>query len=441
MTGAHHLHELPRLNAGDMPSVWRLEHGDLPDFPPLAGTAETDVLVIGGGFTGLSCALELAVNGARPMLVEAGPIAWGASARNGGHACTGFAPGQAGLERALGREAARDLFDLAESGKRLIATLQRRHGFDVHYRPGYLTCAATPRHVRVLEEDLAELERLGHGGCRLLEAEELHRNWLGTDAYHGALLDPHAGLLNPVDLCAGMARAAAGKGARIHAHTPALMLEEMNGGIAVRTPGGEITARRVVLAANAQNGALWPELAPYLIPVRACQVATTPLADILARTVIKADVAAVTDTRLPPAYFGLTPGRRLIFGAGASYLDRPPLHVTPGIHPHLKRTFPQLSDVPIDAAWCGVMAVTANRYPHCGRAGRSGDIWFAHGYSGQGVVLATLLGHLVARALLGDTERFELFAAIPHGPHPGGPLRAWLHAARMAWRMIRRQPD
>ncbi len=438
MTGAH---DLPSLNAGDAPSVWRLEHGALPDFPPLSGAVEVDTLIIGGGFTGLACALELAENGAEPLLIEAGPIAWGASGRNGGHVCTGFAPGQAGLERALGRETAQELFDLAEYGKRLIAEIQQRNGFDAHYKPGYLICAAYARHVRALREELEELERYGYSGCRLIDAEELARDWLGTDAFHGALFDPGAGLINPVSLCAGMARAAAKNGAHIHAHTPALALEEVNGGVMARTSGAQIRARRVVLAANANNGALRPELAPYIIPVRACQVATEPLAELLARTVIKGDVAAVTDTRLPPIYFGLTPQRRFIFGAGASYFNRLPFHITPNIRPHMLRLFPQLAEAGIGAAWCGVIAVTANRYPHCGRTGRDGNIWFAHGYSGQGVVLATLLGHLMGRALLGDDERFRLFAAIPHRPHLGGPLRVWLHAARMIWRMIRQEPD
>ena len=429
------------LHRSDAPSIWQLENGPSSDFSPLDADMHADAVIIGGGLTGTSCALALAEAGAKVVLLESGPIAWGASGRCGGQYCTGFAPGLAPLERLMGREDALALFRLVESGKRFIATLEERHGFDCHRRPGYLIAAATRAHLRMLEEEAEELAAAGYEGCRMLDAQTLAADYLGTDAYHGALLDPGAGQLDPAALTLGMARAAAKLGARIHPHTPVVGVKEEKGHAWTLTLDGRVVAApTMVLAANAGNARLWPALAPYILPVRACLVATEPLpAELRLRLLRRA--AAVVDTRLAPDYFGFTSEGRLYFGAGASYLNRSPADVATSIGARLRRVFPQLAAAVLDAGWCGTIAVTPNRYPHCGRAGRKARILFAHGYSGQGVVLAPLLGRLMAEAILGRPERFDLFAAIPHRPHPGGPLRPWLHAARMAWRHFRGTPD
>ena len=429
------------LRRSDAPSIWQLENQPSSEFTPLDADVHTDVVIIGGGLTGASCALTLAEAGVEVVLLESGPIAWGASGRCGGQYCTGFAPGLAPLERLMGRDDALALFRLVEHGKRFIATLEERHGFDCHRRPGYLIAAATRTHLRMLEEEAEELAAAGYEGCKLLDAQTLAADYLGTDVYHGALLDPGAGQLDPAALTLGMARAAARLGARVHPHTPVVSVKEEKGHAwALTLDGRVVAAPTMVLAANVDNARLWPELAPYILPVRACLVATEPLpAELRLRLLRRA--AAVVDTRLAPDYFGFTSEGRLYFGAGASYLNRSPADVAASIGARLRHLFPQLAEVALDAAWCGTIAVTANRYPHCGRVGNTARILFAHGYSGQGVVLAPLLGRLMAEAILGRPERFDLFAAIPHEPHPGGPLRLWLHAVRMMWRHVWRRPD
>ncbi len=438
------------LQTGDSLTAWRADAGEVPRFQRLRGNARVEVCVVGGGFTGLAAALRLAEAGLDVILLEAGPVGWGASGRNGGQICTGFAPGHGALEKMVGETQARHLFHLAETGKTLLAEWQRRHGFDCHRRAGMLLTAATTRHARGLEEDLRELERAGHAGCRIIDAEELKEEWLGTNAYPAALFDPGAGHLQPLLLCLGLASAAARAGAAICEHTPVLAAREEGDGACAQTPHGEVRARFLVLAANAAHAALFPPLGRFILPVSAWQVATEPLPEELALSVLKRDVA-VCDTRIAPEYYRLASlpdgRRRFVFGAGAHYAGRGPRDIAQRLRRRMLRLFPQLRDMALEAAWSGTLAITANRLPHAGRLGERGQIRFAQGFSGQGVVLAPLLGWLMAEDIIEETrgngggQAFARLSAIRHRPFPGGPARAWLHAARTAWRSWRGDAD
>ncbi len=409
--------------------------GTVPVFPALAGDLKVDVAVIGAGFTGLSAALELAAAGMRVAVLEDHVVGWGASGRNGGQVCTGYTVEMAAFERHLGREGAQVLFDVSEEAKQLLVSRCETHGIDCELTWGYLVCANKPSQMKTLAEWAEELAAYGYDRCRLIDKAELEAEHLGSAVYHGALVDPGAGHLHPLKLALGLAQAAARAGALIHERTPVLEMAEGQR-IILHTPGGTVTADRLVLAANAYLGRLYPAIARRILPVASYIIATEPLGEERARSLIPRN-AAVADANFVVDYFRLTPDHRLLFGGRCSYSGWHPRDLAGFMRPRMLRVFPQLADVAIDHAWGGHIAITMNRMPDAGIIGQHRNIWYAQGYSGQGVTLSGMMGKLMADHMLGRDERFELFTRLPHLPFPGGLLRRPAHALGMLFYRLR----
>ena len=408
---------------------------EVPAWPALAGDLEVDVAVIGAGFTGLSAALELAAAGARVAVLEGHVVGWGASGRNGGQVCTAYSVEMAAFEKHLGRAGAQAVFDISEEAKRLLVQRCEAFGIDCELVWGYLICANKPSQMETLAEWAEELASYGYDRCRIIDKATLEAEHLGTTVYHGALVDPGAGHIHPLKYAYGLARAAAGAGALIHEHTPVLEVEEGRR-ITLRTPGGRVTAERLVIAANAYLGRLYPAIARRILPVASYIIATEPLGEARARALIPRN-EAVADANFVVDYFRLTPDHRLLFGGRCSYSGWHPRDLAGFMRPRMLRVFPQLKDVRIDFAWGGHIAITMNRMPDAGVIGRHRNIWYAQGYSGQGVTLSGMMGKLIADHMLGRDERFELFARIPHMPFPGGIFRRPAHALGMLYYRLR----
>ena len=193
---------------------------------------------------------------------------------------------------------------------------------------------------------------------------------------------------------------------------------------------GQVRARFLVIAGNAYLGRLVPSLYSKVMPVKSYIIATEPLGETCGRALIR-DGEAVANTNFIVDYFRLTRDKRLLFGGRASYSALEPADLAASIKPLMTGVFPQLSGVRIDYAWGGYIAITNNRIPDCGRVSPTG--FYAHGYSGQGVALAGLYGKLMAEAIRGTAERFDLLSRIRHLPFPGGPIRTPLLAAAMLY--------
>lgn len=387
-------------------------------YPTLDGAVEADVAVIGAGFTGLSAALELRLRGYSVAVLDQGPIAWGASGRNGGQICTGFAPGLAKLEQALGREAAKAAFLIAEEAKTLIRERIARYAIDCDIKAGQLICAAKPGDVAWLKRQQEDLARYGYRQMLYLTKTDLAQR-LAVTAYHGALKDEGAGHFHPLNYALGLARAVTGEGGLVFEHSKVV---ELRGGARplVRTERGDVRSRMVVLACNAHIDGLERRLASRVMPVASYVVATEPLGEARARGLIRDD-DAVSDSNFVVDYFRLTGDRRLLFGGRCSYSGIHPKNLAANMRPRLLRLFPQLADVRIDYAWGGHIGITYNRLPDAGRIGT--NVYYAQGYSGQGVALSGMFGKLMAEAIAGEAERFDLFTKIRHAPFPGGILR------------------
>lgn len=403
------------------PPSWYLATArGLTTYPPLAGVTTADVCVVGAGYTGLSAALHLAERGYSVVLLESRRVGWGASGRNGGQLGTGQRREEAELEASFGRDDARQLFQLGLAGRDLVKDLVRRYAIDCDLMPGQLLCAAKPSHVPDLESRAAKLARdYDYPHQRIFSGPEL-RAIVDSPAYHGGVLDSGAAHLHPLNFALGLARACVAAGVRIHEQTR-VTAHSGTGPIVVTTDQGEVRARFLVLGCNGYLGSLEPRIADRIMPINNFLLATAPLGPLGRRLI--ADPACVHDTLFVVNYFRLSPDGRLIFGGGENYTRAFPADLKGFVRRQMLRIFPQLDPIPIDYAWGGTLAITMNRLPHLGRL--APNVYFAQGYSGHGISTATLAGQLMAEAIAGTAERFDVFARLPPPSFPGGTLLRW----------------
>jgi len=400
--------------------------------PALTGEVEADLVIVGGGCTGLSAALHAARQGLSVVVLEGGRIGWGASGRNGGQMIPGLRKGAAELVAMYGAGRAKALFDLALEARDLVLGLIAEHGIDCDLRTtGHLLGAVKASDMRHLEAEAACLhEVMAYPHAEVLDAGAA-RAQVDTP-YQGALLDRLGGHMHPLNYALGLARAAGEAGAALHEHSTALSLEHKDGRIRITTATGAVRARHAILAGDALLSGLSARVNSRIMPVANYIVATEPLA--YAAGLIPANLA-VSDTKFVVNYYRLTADGRMLFGGGERYTPDPPGNIAEFVRPYMESAFPQLRGCRIDHGWGGLVSVTTNRLPHVGRAG---DVLFAHGYSGMGVILSTLAGKLLVEEICGRSDRFDLFAAVEPRAFPGGTsLRGTLYVLGMLWYAMR----
>lgn len=401
--------------------------------PQLEGEAEADVVIIGGGYTGLHTALNAAQNGLSVVVLEAGRVGWGASGRNGGQIIPGWRKGAADLVKLYGAEQARLIFDLSLRARDIVLAHAQLHDIrcDLVVN-GHLLAAAKPGDLGDMREEVETLEQvMKYPHARVLDAEETQAK-LKSPLFHGALLDGYGGHFHPLNYALGLAEAARSKHrVQIFENSRAVSINTSRG-VSVRTSAGKVRARFGVLACDALLEGLEPRIAGRIMPVANYLVATAPLADPAA---LIADDLAVSDTRFVVDYFRLSADGRLIFGGGERYTPDPPDDIAAFVRPFMLKVFPQLEDVAIDYAWGGLVSITMSRLPHIGRLG---DLFFAHGYSGQGTLLPAIAGAAIGDAIDGDSGLLNVLSGLAPPEFPGGAsLRAPLHVLGMLWYALR----
>ncbi|MQT12507.1 NAD(P)/FAD-dependent oxidoreductase [Segnochrobactrum spirostomi] len=421
------------------PSYYAATAGTQPAFPTLAASLDTDVCIVGAGFTGLSAALHLARRGTNVTVIDQASVGWGASGRNGGQAGLGWRKTPQELAATLGRDAAHALWDQAKAARAhllgLVDEIAREEGIDCAYRPGIVSLRHKPGQVADAHAHVEVLRReFGHEDIFPLTREE-GRKLVGSDDYHGGYYDRAGGHVHTLRLAYGMARRAVAAGATIYERTPALDYREEGDRVVVRAPRGEIRARHLLVAGNGYLDGFAPAAERKLMPLNNFIITTEPLGEDLARSLIAND-AAVVDGRFVVYYFRLTEERRLLFGGGETYGYSFPADIAGFVRGHMLKIYPQLSNVRIDHAWGGTLAITTSRLPLVRRL--SPRVTVAAGYSGKGVVIAPWCGKVVADAISGGDADLSLLARFPVLDFPGGKvLRSPLLVAAMTFYALR----
>tara|TARA_R110002094_G_scaffold30159_8_gene42696 strand:+ start:2603 stop:3907 length:1305 start_codon:yes stop_codon:yes gene_type:complete len=419
---------------GTYPDSWYAATATpLERFPRLKGAQKADVCVVGAGYTGLSAALHLAEAGRDVVLIDAQRVGFGASGRNGGQLGTGQRLEQDVLEKMVGLDHARRLWQLGQDAKDLVGDLVARHAIDCHLKPGIAHTASSDADVGHLHDyanhlakvyDYHQIEPLDHAALQLV---------CPSPDYRGGTLDMGAAHLHPLNFALGLALAAQAAGVRIFEGSPAHHIEE-GARVKVQTDAGHVMADHVILACNGYLGTLNRKVAARVMPINNFIAATEPLGDGI-KDVLPRDVA-VADSRFVVNYFRLSHDGRLLFGGGESYGYKFPKDIAAKVRKPMRVIFPHLRDVRIDYAWGGTLGITMKRLPYLARV--APNILSASGYSGHGFGNATQAGVLMARAIQGDGDGFDTMADVPTSPFPGGAaLRNPLLILAMTWYSMR----
>lgn len=381
-------------------SLWAAVTPRIEAFEPLRGERRRDVVVIGGGFMGLSAALHLAEAAVDVTLIEAAEIGWGASGRNNGLVVPGLKRDPHEVQRILGDEAGERLLRMSGDAPRQLFELIERLGIRCDARQsGWIQAAHARAALPVIERRVRAWQALGADVSLIREDSVAER--LGTDYYAGAWFDPRGGSLNPLAYVRGLALAARNAGARIHERTPATAIEELQTGWRVQTPDGAVVAKTVLCCTNAYNHGI-TEMRGVVIPLRTAQVASAPLSEALLRTILPGGESA-SDTQRLLTSFRLTADNRLIMGgASATAGDE-----HPGLFRHLhrgaKRRFPGFDDLSWQFGWSGYLALTNDHLPAIFKP--ANGYYAGIGCNGRGIAMATVVGRELAGIVAGKAER------------------------------------
>ena len=417
-------------------SYYAATSGDLkaPRRPPLEGTTSADVVVIGGGISGCSAALHLAKRGYKVALLEARFVGYGASGRSGGQTIFGLAATQQSLKAQVGKDDARRLFDLSIEALDCTQALIERYGIECDYRLNHVHVGTKPRHLKELADWARELhEDYEYTSARLLDRDELQHH-VKSPLYLGGLIDTRSGHLHPLKYTQGVARAAELEGATLYEESQVVRYESTAAGVTVHTAQGNVRCQYLVLCGNAYLGNIAPALDRRILGVGTYIIASEQLPEAQALSLMPSR-AAIADLNWILDYFRLSADNRVLFGGRVSYSAREPRQLAQSMRKRLVRVFPELADLKVAYSWGGYLDITMTRAPDFGRL--APNVFYCQGFSGHGMSLTGLAGQLVAEAISGTAERFDVFARIPHRDFPGGRLlrRPSLVAAMLYYRL------
>ncbi|MES2117417.1 MAG: FAD-binding oxidoreductase [Pseudomonadota bacterium] len=386
----------------------------------LSGRIQADVCIVGAGYAGLCAALELRARGYSVVVLEARTAGWGASGRNGGQAIVGFASDDA-IEAQLPPEDARRAWHMTVEALDLLRERIATHRIDCDMVDGYMSMAVGERKGQALSQWVDDIERRYGYKMQKIGPDNV-ANFITSPRFHSGAFDPRSGHLHPLKYCLGLLAAARAAGVQVFENTAASGVIHGAKPL-VKTERGEVACSFVLLAGNVYlnefGAAIAPDMAKRIMPVGTYIIATEPMGKERAEALIH-QRAAVCDTNFVLDYFRPTADHRMLFGGRVSYSAATPMNLVASMRRRMLAVFPQLDDLAVPHAWGGFVDITMNRGPDFGRIGQ--NIYYLQGFSGHGLALTGLAGKLVAEAISGQAERFDLLARLEHNKFPGGAL-------------------
>ncbi|WP_027132793.1 NAD(P)/FAD-dependent oxidoreductase [Geminicoccus roseus] len=395
--------------------------------PALAGRLEVEVAVVGGGLSGLTTALELARRGRSVAVLEAQRVAWGASGRNGGFVSPGWACGYGTIRRAVGEAAAKELHRLSMEGVRIVAgNLQALAVPDADPVPGILS-AVRYEATQELKKQRDWLEREFNYRTEFKTREEL-AELVSSPCYHQALYNSNGFHFHPLNYARALAREIERLGGRIFEGSPVVALETDRPDKLVRTQGGEIHARHVVLASGGYTGGLVPALARSFLPIATYVMLTRPAPELIA-TAIRTRAGIADDRRAGDYYRLVDGGQRILWGGKITTRTSEPRRLAELLRKTMVATYPQLKDLPVDIAWSGLMSYARHLMPQVGRL--KDGVWHCTAFGGHGLNTTAIGGLVIAEAIAGESDRYRQFA--PFGLVWNGGIAGRLAAQLTYW--------
>ena len=386
-------------------------------YEQLNSNLRTQVCVIGGGFTGLNTAINLAKKGYDVVLIESEKIGWGASGRNGGQLISGFSFSDH-YEKKGTENDIQNIWQLGAKSADLVRERVSEFSIDCDLKEGFIDVATNRKHMDELIDRSEEWKQSGyHHNLELVDENQV-KKYVNSDSYVGGLIDSGSGHIHPLNLCLGEAKAASELGVMIYEDTHAV---KISGGSPskVATENGIIESDYIVIATNAYIGDLNKKLRRMVMPAASCIIATEPLSSELAEKVIPSDMA-VCDQNTILDYYRLSADKRMLFGGRFNYSGKIPSEnkIKIEIKKRMVSVFPELSEARVDYAWSGNVAVSLKKIPQLGRI--DNNIFYSQGYSGHGLAPTHMAAKVIADAIDGDDEVLNTLSSVNHIQLPGG---------------------
>ncbi len=423
-------------------SYYAASANEQPQYATLETDIQADVCVVGGGFAGLSSAIELADKGYKVVVLEANHIGFGASGRNGGQLIAGLACEQSVIENALGLEASKQVWNISLEGLELVRQRVKRFDIQCDLTDGYTGVSVNAKKTASLRKWLDEMAKKYDYQTQIISQANMPL-WVNSARYHSGYHDKLGGHIHPLNYCLGLAKGAASLGVSIYQHSAVTAMQHGET-VMLSTAKGQVKAKFVVLAGNMYLPDISPKVAPSIanriMPVGTYIIGTEPIAPSLTTELIPNN-AAVCDTNFVLDYFRFSGGNnstnpRMLYGGRVSYSALTPPNLTQSMQARMVETFPQLAKTKVEYTWGGFVDITINRAPDFGRL--AANIFYLQGFSGHGVNTTGIAGKLVAEAINGQATRFDVFSKIKHHDFPGGKLlRTPALVMGMAWFQLR----